>query len=452
MITICSIRDAKPEEHDETWAIVRSYKNVSPKVRQVAELSPSWDLFSKYRGFVSENRWGVEAFEGTYLPQFINEIRSGSARELIDGLCEADREGRDICLFCYCADESLCHRSIIVGILQGYGCDVRGVSRDYSRYFNMYTNKEEYGKEMGNNEMLTEPVRYTNSEEEQKELNNQFVRNINPLVFNDSIFLANEYIHDHDGMPLTVSQCKYIRQHLMNDLYGDVFRELVYNMPEDLDTDMDGMVNLFMGEMMDRMFDRDGKEGVLETYLKENRLLPEKAESGLAEYADKNNFTVTDMNEKLDSMKQQKNLRPFDVFGVYKIAGQEIQAADLDVTQAYLEKNAYKQKALLNLSDEDKEQYEPVSLSRRYFFAGTYPVGDIALYEKKEDRVARMNGVFYPALKTLSKSDKTGLYRLRRYIDSNSYDRLARQLSWEIRDDNPTVNCLLYTSPRPRDM
>ena len=94
MITICSIRDAKPEEHDETWAIVRSYKNVSPKVRQVAELSPSWDLFSKYRGFVSENRWGVEAFEGTYLPQFINEIRSGSARELIDGLCEADREGR----------------------------------------------------------------------------------------------------------------------------------------------------------------------------------------------------------------------------------------------------------------------------------------------------------------------------------------------------------------------
>ena len=304
----------------------------------------------------------------------------------------------------------------------------------------MYTNKEEYGKEMGNNEMLTEPVRYTNSEEEQKELNNQFVRNINPLVFNDSIFLANEYIHDHDGMPLTVSQCKYIRQHLMNDLYGDVFRELVYNMPEDLDTDMDGMVNLFMGEMMDRMFDRDGKEGVLETYLKENRLLPEKAESGLAEYADKNNFTVTDMNEKLDSMKQQKNLRPFDVFGVYKIAGQEIQAADLDVTQAYLEKNAYKQKALLNLSDEDKEQYEPVSLSRRYFFAGTYPVGDIALYEKKEDRVARMNGVFYPALKTLSKSDKTGLYRLRRYIDSNSYDRLARQLSWEIRDDNPTVN------------
>lgn len=396
MITICSIREARPEEHDETWAIVRSYKNVSPKVRQVADLSPSWDLFLKYREFVLENRWGADTFEGTYLPQFISELQSGSARELIDGLCEADRNGRDICLFCYCEDESLCHRSIIAGILQGYGCDVRGVSRDYSRYFNMYTNKEEYGKKMGSNKIQTEPVRYTNSEEEQKELNSRFVRHINPLVFNDSIFLANEYIHDHDGMPLTVSQCKYIRQHLMNDLYGNVFRELVYNMPKDLDTDMDGMVNLFMGEMMDRMFDRDGREGVLETYLKENGLLPEKAESGLAEYADKNNFTAADMNEKLDSMKQQKNLRPFDVFGVYKIAGQEIQAADLDVTQAYLEKNAYKQKALLNLSDEDKELYEPVSLSRRYFFAGTYPVGDIALYEKKRGSCSQNERSFLP--------------------------------------------------------
>ena len=119
MITICSIREVRPEEHDETWAIVRSYKNVSTKVRQVADLSPSWNLFSKYRGFVSENRWGIDAFEGIYLPQFITEMQSGRAGDLINELRRADREGRDICLFCYCADESLCHRSIIAGILQG---------------------------------------------------------------------------------------------------------------------------------------------------------------------------------------------------------------------------------------------------------------------------------------------------------------------------------------------
>lgn len=440
MITVCSIRDAKPEEYDETWAIVRSYKDAFPKVRQVADLSPSWDLFSKYRRFVSESRWGADAFEGTYLPQFINEMQSERARKLIDGLCEADREGKDICLFCYCADESLCHRSIIAGILQGYGCDVRGVNGDYSRYYDMYINKREYGKEMSSNEIQTESVRYTNSEMEQKELNNQFVRYINPLVFNDSIFLVNEYIHEYDGTPLTVSQCKYIRQHILNELYGDVFRELVYNMSDDLDTDMEGMVNLFMGEMMDRMFDRDGKEGVLETYLRDNRLMPEETDSSIAEYADKNNFTVTEMNEKLDSMKQKKNLRPLDVFGVYKLTEQEIQVADLAVTQAYLEKNAYKQKVLLNLSDENKEQYEPVSLSRQYFFAGTNPIGDIALYEKKDERVVRMDEVFYPELRTLSKSDNFGLYRLRQYIGSDSYDRLARQLSWEIRDNNPVVN------------
>ena len=159
---------------------------------------------------------------------------------------------------------------------------------------------------MSSNEMQTESVRYTNSELEQKELNNQFVRYVNPLVFNDSIFLVNEYIHEYDGTPLTVSQCKYIRQNILNELYGDVFRELVYNMPDDLDTDMEGRVNRFMGEMMDRLFVRDGKEGVLETYLRDNRLLPEEADSSLTEYADKNNFTITEMNKKLDSMKQKK--------------------------------------------------------------------------------------------------------------------------------------------------
>ena len=293
---------------------------------------------------------------------------------------------------------------------------------------------------MGNNGIQTDSVRYTNSETEQKELNNRLVRYINPLVFNDSIFLANEYIHAYDGTPLTVSQCKYIRQHILNNLYSDVFRDLVYDMPEDADTDMDGMVNLFMAEMMERMYNRSGKEGVLETYLRYNRLLPEKAELSLAEYADSSNFTITEIQEKLDGMQQQNNLRLLDVFGTYKIAGQEIQTADLAVTQAYLESNAHKQKALLSLPDEERENYEPVSLSRKCFFAGTNPVGEIALYEKKDDRIIRMNSVLYPKLQTLSKSDRTGLYRLRQYINSDSYERLARQLSWEIRNDNPAIN------------
>lgn len=42
-------------------------------------------------------------------------------------------------LACFCGDETLCHRSIVAGLLQGAGADVRLASgADYSRYFEAF--------------------------------------------------------------------------------------------------------------------------------------------------------------------------------------------------------------------------------------------------------------------------------------------------------------------------
>ena len=51
-----------------------------------------------------------------------------------------------------------------------------------------------------------------------------------------------------------------------------------------------------------------------------------------------------------------------------------------------------------------------------------------------------MNRIFYPNIKTLSKTDKIGLYRLRRYIGADSYNQLARQISNKITDEDPVMN------------
>lgn len=138
MITITNIRDVIPNHFDETWAIVRSLRGSHPKIIQVVDLSPSWDLFSKYRTLVNEGRWGRETFHEIYVPQFLHEMHSTKAKSLLNQLYLLDKSGKNICLFCYCSEECLCHRSIIAGLLQGCGCNVNGVLGDYSEYFDMY--------------------------------------------------------------------------------------------------------------------------------------------------------------------------------------------------------------------------------------------------------------------------------------------------------------------------
>lgn len=138
MVTICNIKDIHPEDYDETWAIVRSYKSTVQGVKQVDALSPSWDLFKKYRNLVQNGTWGEESFKQVYVPQFIQEMTQDEPKKLIEQICRDDREGKNICIFCYCTDEMLCHRSIIAGILQGYGCSVNGVQNDYTMYYDMY--------------------------------------------------------------------------------------------------------------------------------------------------------------------------------------------------------------------------------------------------------------------------------------------------------------------------
>ena len=49
MITIRHISQIDYNEYDEVWAIVRSLKYVGAKIRHVPELSPSWNLFKRYR-------------------------------------------------------------------------------------------------------------------------------------------------------------------------------------------------------------------------------------------------------------------------------------------------------------------------------------------------------------------------------------------------------------------
>ena len=124
MILTGNLNKTNFNDFDEVWAIVRSIKNPG-RMKQVTELSPSRDLFFAYRRLVNDKRWGKDAFEQIYKPQFLRDFyASADAQRKLDELIELDKQGKKIALVCFCADASLCHRSIIADLLEEKGVSV----------------------------------------------------------------------------------------------------------------------------------------------------------------------------------------------------------------------------------------------------------------------------------------------------------------------------------------
>lgn len=131
------------DEYDYIFMIVRSSKINNPHIVQVPELAPSDHLFFTYRKWVEKDEWNQDTFDEKYVPWFLRDLvnnpNSVNALNMIYSLSEI--EHKRVCLLCYCGVESMCHRSIIAGLLQGVGASVRFVpdtKADYSKYYSDY--------------------------------------------------------------------------------------------------------------------------------------------------------------------------------------------------------------------------------------------------------------------------------------------------------------------------
>ena len=141
MIEIIRIdRTLDYSKYDQIYAIVRSFKNPNPNIIQMSDLSPQPGLFKTYRHLAETNQWNRDAFDNIYVPQFLYDLRHNKhAIAKLNQLFKDDKAGQRICLLCFCTDEAMCHRSIIAGLLQAVGCDVKLESgADYRHYYNQW--------------------------------------------------------------------------------------------------------------------------------------------------------------------------------------------------------------------------------------------------------------------------------------------------------------------------
>lgn len=140
MITIRRISNVKPDEFDEVWAIVRSMKQPSSWIKQVTALSPEKSIFWHYLDSKKAGNWNANTFATDYVPAFISQLRNDpEAINMLNTLYQLDKAGKNICLVCFCTDETMCHRSIIAGLLQAVGCNiVTETGNDYRKYYDLF--------------------------------------------------------------------------------------------------------------------------------------------------------------------------------------------------------------------------------------------------------------------------------------------------------------------------
>lgn len=141
MIFIGNIRELRPGMFDTAYAIMRFYKpSGTGWIKHLPVFSPDVSLFRTFRQLQSEGRWNADTFQSIYVPRFLAQMATdpGAANALND-LFRRSKAGERIGLCCTCTNEMLCHRSIIAGLLQGAGADVRLASgKDFSAYFKQY--------------------------------------------------------------------------------------------------------------------------------------------------------------------------------------------------------------------------------------------------------------------------------------------------------------------------
>lgn len=138
MITIGRISDIDAQLYDENWLIVRSLKSLPAGAVHRPELSPSRSLFFKYLDVKKIGQFNEPWFQQVYVPTFLKELIQDRQNFLLLDQLYRDSFTKNILLACFCTDETLCHRSIVAGLLAGAGAQIT-CNPAYKTYYGMFT-------------------------------------------------------------------------------------------------------------------------------------------------------------------------------------------------------------------------------------------------------------------------------------------------------------------------
>lgn len=127
MIVIANIHDINPADYDEVYICMRSVEFLTKDITNhknvihLPVLSPSTELFLWHRKLKESFKWTETVFKEQYVPHFLKEMQTESARSILNALIHESKSGHKIAICCSCPRQSLCHRSILAGLFRCNG-------------------------------------------------------------------------------------------------------------------------------------------------------------------------------------------------------------------------------------------------------------------------------------------------------------------------------------------
>ena len=140
MIRTIRVRDTD-KAIEAGWNVILIARSPGPlkrliddgRLEWIPQLAPSPALLAKVNAWKKNNSWNEKTFQDEYVPLFAQESAKIEFRVALNEIYKRSQRGEKIALTCFCGDETMCHKSFVLGLLQAVGCETLG--RNYSPYW-----------------------------------------------------------------------------------------------------------------------------------------------------------------------------------------------------------------------------------------------------------------------------------------------------------------------------
>lgn len=118
------------KECTPSYELLMFCKKLEKEKKYEPELFPSVHVSEEADRYLKENPiWNEYVFRKVYLPNYLKSVNLEKGKKEITEIITHLNKGENVYYACYCANEKICHRNIVAGIIKKQGFEVESLKK-----------------------------------------------------------------------------------------------------------------------------------------------------------------------------------------------------------------------------------------------------------------------------------------------------------------------------------